>query len=389
MVSLPEQADIWVLAGQSNMAGSANGEDYETPSPDVWLFNLRDEWQVAEEPFMKYRYHAPEEAFMIMRGEKRRREALGLAIDEAYRAEQAVTYPDAATRGRWNAGLGLPFGKALAAAIRRPVGLIFCAKGDTRMEEWDPAYTGQPYMALYHATLRRIRMAGRPVTGIVWYQGESDTFDNKGAVYAERLHRLVAAFRRDLAQPELPFIYVQLAACAHQPEDELPDWNLVQETQRRLEPELGPGGMVAAIDLPLCDGIHLSRSAHRRLGPRLARVAQRQCYGNVSLEIGPRPELVLRDPADDCRLRLTFTGVNERLLPDDHIAGFGVYAPDSARNWVCNSRVAPDDPSTVLIQTFAPVSPGSALWYGNGIMPYCNLTDALDMAAPVFGPWPL
>jgi hypothetical protein len=33
---------------------------------DVWLFNLRDEWQIAEEPFMKYRYHAPEEAFMIM-----------------------------------------------------------------------------------------------------------------------------------------------------------------------------------------------------------------------------------------------------------------------------------------------------------------------------------
>ena len=31
----------------------------------------------------------------------------------------------------------------------------------------------------------------------------------------------------------------------------------------------------------------------------------------------------------------------------------------------------------------------AALWYGHGLDPYCNLTDGMDMAVPVFGPIPL
>ncbi|MHB9131695.1 MAG: sialate O-acetylesterase [Armatimonadota bacterium] len=387
MMQLPDEADVWLLAGQSNMAGSAWEVAYEAPSPDVWLFNLRDEWQVAEEPFMKYRYEAKDTAFTIMRGEKMRREAQGLAVDAAYIAEQAAVYPAQVTRVQGNAGLGLPFGKALAAHLHRPVGVIFCAKGDTRMEEWEPDYAGDPYMALYASALRRVRAAGRPVKGIIWYQGESDTFDEKGKVYADCLRKLVAAFRRDLEQPDLPFIYVQIAACVMQTEEELPDWNLVQESQRRLEAELAPGGMVSAIDLPLCDGIHLSRAAHRRLGPRIAKVVSRQVYGDTKLEIGPRPVSVMRDPADPCQLIVQYASVNGRLLPEDHIAGFSIHAPGSDRNLVCNALVAPDDPSTVLIRAYLPIPPGSVLWYGKGLMPYCNLTDAEDLAGPVFGPW--
>jgi hypothetical protein len=182
---------------------------------------------------------------------------------------------------------------------------------------------------------------------------------------------------------------VQIAACVLQTEEELPDWNLVQETQRKLEPELAPGGLVAAIDLPLGDGIHLSNSAHRRLGPRIARVVRRQVYGDTSVQIGPRPIRLRRDPSDACRLCLSFDSVNACLLPDDHIAGFAVFAPGSARNIVCNTRVAPDDPATLWIHTNLPAPAGSVLWHGKGLMPYCNLTDAVDMAAPVFGPWPI
>jgi hypothetical protein len=35
------------------------------------------------------------------------------------------------------------------------------------------------------------------------------------------------------------------------------------------------------------------------------------------------------------------------------------------------------------------VPEGANLWYGHGLDPYCNLTDGLDMAVPVFGPVPL
>src|ERR1051325_3752685 len=146
---LPSDADVWVLAGQSNMAGPGTGEDYEPPSDKVWLFSLRDEWKIAREPFVIDRYEAVDEAFAIMRGEREQHFA-----DPDYRRKRAAGYDAELLRVKLCAGLGLPFGKALSEFTGKPVGLLFCAKGDTRMEEWDPEYQAHPYMALYRATLR-------------------------------------------------------------------------------------------------------------------------------------------------------------------------------------------------------------------------------------------
>jgi sialate O-acetylesterase len=45
----------------------------------------------------------------------------------------------------------------------------------------------------------------------------------------------------------------------------------------------------------------------------------------------------------------------------------------------------------VILKLNGPLPPNDKtfLWYGHGFDPYCNLTDALDMAVPVFGPIPL
>ena len=378
----PVNTDIWLLAGQSNMAGSGFREPYETPSDRVWLFNLRDEWQIAEEPLWGDRYEAVDDAFAIMRSEIPR------ATPE-YRRQQAVGFREKLVHSQSGAGLGLTFGKAISTATGRPVGLLFCAKGDTRMEEWDPEFNGTPYMALYKATLRRIRQVNRPLTGVLWYQGESDTFDDKGDCYAERLRRLVAALRRDTGQPDLPFFYVQIANCFSQPEAELPQWNLVQELQRQLEPELAPGGLCPAVDLPLGDGIHLSTAGQQRLGRRLAKLVRRQLYDDRYYEIGPRPIAIERHPADPCLVTVRFANVNGRLLPADRVAGFSLIEPGKNRNLVCCARVDAANPTAVRLFTIAPPPAGSQLRYGQGLTCFCNLVDEQDCAAPVFGPWPL
>ena len=100
---LPADADVWVLGGQSNMAGSGFGEAPETPSERVWLYTLRDEWKIAEEPFVADRYEAVDEAFAIMRGEREKHFA-----DPNYRKQQAAIWRAAGT------GLGLTFGKTMA-----------------------------------------------------------------------------------------------------------------------------------------------------------------------------------------------------------------------------------------------------------------------------------
>ena len=375
---LPADADVWVLAGQSNMAGSGFGEAPETPSESVWLYTLRDEWKIAEEPFVADRYEAVDEAFAIMRGEREKHFA-----DPNYRKEQAKVWHGAGT------GLGLPFGKIMAEYTGKPIGLIFCAKGDTRMEEWTPDYDGHPYMALYKATLRRIRKVNRPIKGILWMQGESDTFDGKAQLYAERMQKLVAAFRRDLNQPELPFFYAQIGTFPLQTDEELPDWNFIQETQRLLEPALAPGGMCAAIDLPLCDWGHFSTAGLKRLGRRFARVVQCRLYGETRSAVGPRPVKVERDPVDPLTLHIQYESVNGTLLPKDRVAGFAVQWPNSERNMVCVATVSPTRKDTVTLRCVRPIPVGSTIRYGKGLAAFCNLTDAADMAAPVFGPWTL
>lgn len=372
----PANADIWILAGQSNMAGSGTGEAYEEPSENVWLYSLQDQWDIARESFIVDRYSAADEAFAIMRGEYKEH-----AADPTYRSRLAKIWKGT------GAGLGLRFGKSISAFTGRPVGFIHCAKGDTRMEEWTPDYDGPPYMALYQATLRRIRKVNRPVTGILWYQGESDTFDGKALLYVERMKKLVSAFRRDLNQPDLPFFYSQIGTFALQTEEELPDWNTIQTMQRELESVLAPGGMVASVDLPLCDWGHISTAGLKRHGERFAKVVRRRLYGDQTFEVGPRLVKVERDPGSSDRVRIQFDSVNGQLLPKDHIAGFSVFSPGSTRDMVCSAYVSPENSSTVILRTIRPIKPESTVWYGKGLFPYCNLTDAVDLAAPTFGPW--
>jgi sialate O-acetylesterase len=108
-------------------------------------------------------------------------------------------------------------------------------------------------------------------------------------------------------------------------------------------------------------------------------------YGDQSIEVGPRPAKVERHNSDVVRIH--FDSVNGKLLPKDHIAGFSLFAPGSQRDMVCAAYVAPDCGSTVMLRTIRSIKPDSAVWYGKGLFPYCNLTDAADLAAPAFGPW--
>jgi len=53
---------------------------------------------------------------------------------------------------------------------------------------------------------------------------------------------------------------------------------------------------------------------------------------------------------------------------------------------IYKARVDPADSSVVLLSIGGKLPEGAKLHYGYGKDPYCNLRDAADMAAPVFGP---
>ena len=66
------------------------------------------------------------------------------------------------------------------------------------------------------------------------------------------------------------------------------------------------------------------------------------------------------------------------------------HTPDGAEvPLIYKATIDPAEASTVRLHIQGKLPPGAALYYGFGKDPFCNLTDELDMAVPMFGPMPI
>lgn len=80
--------------------------------------------------------------------------------------------------------------------------------------------------------LASVRATGQPVAGMLWYQGESDANALDAPHYTRRMRQLVKETRKDLGQPKLPWIVVQLGKYFFN--GPAAPWNSVREQQRQL-----------------------------------------------------------------------------------------------------------------------------------------------------------
>jgi len=363
--------DLWILAGQSNMQGVGNLVDLEEPDPRVHCFTMAHRWELAKEP-LHWLSESPDPVHSgrYFRGAK----------NEADRRGVRAGQRSSRTKG---AGLGLAFAKELVRRTGVPVGLIASAHGGTSMEQWNPARRDEGGASLYGSMFKQVRAAGGKVKGVLWYQGESDANSGAAPLFAERFKGLVAAYRQDLESPELPFYYVQIGAFVHGRESG--PWDRIQDLQRLAETQIPHTAMISVIDLPLDDLIHVGTSGLKRAGKRLAKIAHKELFGAPDIERGPRLVSVKAAPGD-LVLRVEYAEVNGGLLPREKVEGFSIRTKDgTAQPLIYKAFVDPAATNVVVLELRAPPSDGY-LWYGAGLAPVCNLVDAEDMAAPVFGP---
>lgn len=350
--------DIWLLAGQSNMEGVGDLVDVEKPSDKVNSFNQADQWVNATEPLHE----------------------LPSAVDRVHwRGKPEALTGEALAQFRANrkkgAGLGLAFAVEYEKRTGVPVGLLPCANGGTSMDQWSPALKDKGGDSLYGQAIRRAQVVG-PITGILWYQGESDANPRASAVFQEKFENLVAAFRKDLNQPSLPFHYVQIGR--HVNSVNMPYWNLVQEGQRLAEGRLGNAVMFAAIDADLDDGIHVSTTDLKRLGRNMAAVAAGK------LKKGPH---LAGLSLEGQTVRVRYTEVNGKLTSEGRIGGFAALTPQGDEfPLFYKMQVDPADGNSVLLHFQGQFPAGTQVSYGHGKNPYANLRDGAGLAAPVFGP---
>lgn len=177
-----QNKNIFILAGQSNMAGRGGADGIEpkgtpsppecNPNPRILRFSAGRKWEEARDPLHK-------------------------DIDTG--------------KGKYNGvGPGMPFANTLLS--KDPsigvIGLVPCAIGETSLKQWS---RGEK---LYNTMIERTKAAlaeadGAVLRGLLWYQGEGDTGTMEVAVsYKTRFEKFVADVRADLQAPALPVVQV-------------------------------------------------------------------------------------------------------------------------------------------------------------------------------------
>jgi sialate O-acetylesterase len=355
--------DLWMLAGQSNMQGVGNLQDLPLPSALVYSFNMADQWVPAEEPL-----HRLDDAVDSFHWRRNPGEPKAPLTGEALMKSIA-----ARVKG---AGVGLPFALEMVRRTGVPIGLIPSAHGGTSMDQWSPSIKDQGGASLYGGMLRRFRATGGRIAGVLWYQGESDANPKLAPVFAAKFQSLIESIRVDFQQPDLPFYYVQIGR--HVNNDNIDEWHVVQDAQRRVEGLFRNVGMTTAIDLELDDGIHVGTDAFPALAVRLANLAEGK------IERGPRP---VRARLDGSRVLVEFTSVNGHLRHTGRLNGFTIHdAEGRPVPLIYRQRILPGPGNTVELLFGGKLPANARLHYGYGKDPYLNLMDSAGMPCPVFGP---
>ena len=303
--------DNWVITGQSNAAGYGKTPVEDGPELGIHFFHADGRWKLATHP-------------------------LGDSTGSNYTPNRENAN---ASHSPW-----LAFARRLRRELGYPIGLIPASLGGSPVSAWDRKTDGH----LFTNMLAYIRDSGSPVCGAVWYQGESDTGPEQRKVYKRRFTAFVRDLRREMKNPELPVITVQLnryvgedhAAPVHA------NWEEMRELQRQLSHDLAQVPLFSIFDAGLSDGIHNDSRGNLLIGERAARSALGAVYGrDIPWQ---HPECIRAVRKGAIAIELRFAGVTGRLHYESRIlrdypfavrdeegevgvTGFSLPAPDRFR----------------------------------------------------------
>ncbi|MDE6509132.1 MAG: cyclically-permuted mutarotase family protein [Muribaculaceae bacterium] len=288
--------EVWIASGQSNMEFQLDWSDDAPADP-------------AGNPLLR-----------VFRMSDRVRPAAGQWPDSVLAAVDTLDYylpakwavPD----GRFSA-VAWHFGAMLADSLQVPVGIISNPVGGAGTEsfidietlrhglpeillDWLGNHYVQPWVQeraaeniggrqsghrhpyepsyLFHAGIRPL--GAYPVSGVIWYQGESNA--HNAEVHETLFPLLVSSWRKEFGRPDLPFLTSQLSSLGR------PSWPAFRDSQRRLAENIPGVGMAVTHDVGDPHDVHPKRKAP--VGRRLARLALHDVYGMDHVAArGPHP----------------------------------------------------------------------------------------------------
>ncbi len=231
-VQKKESKWVFILAGQSNMAGRGIVESQDTISdPGIFTLNKEMELAMAKEPL---HFYEPKLA--------------GLDC-------------------------GLSFAKKLRAQVPDAVEIVLvpCAVGGSSVQQWlgDSLHRN---VKLYSNFKKRVAYAKQigTIKGVIWHQGESDAHPNGLRFYQSRLKKLFQKFRKDIGNDKLPILAGELGRYAEL-KTKNNNWAALNDILYHMAKADSSLYIVSSKGLKSkSDKVHFNAEAQRELGKRFA-----------------------------------------------------------------------------------------------------------------------
>jgi sialate O-acetylesterase len=157
------------------------------------------------------------------------------------------------------------------------------------------------------------------IKGFLWYQGETDSAPDRANLYAKLLPTLIADWRGQWGQGNLPFLFVQISSF----ESPTESWGIIRDSQRRSL-SVANTGMAVTLDIGQRDNVHPPDK--RTVGARLALAGRAVAYGETGLAFsGP---LYRQTTREGSALEVWFDHAEDLHSSSGELKGFEVAGPD-------------------------------------------------------------
>ncbi len=234
--------DVFLLTGQSNMAGYGRDAAYDPAVLGVHLLGNDSRWRIASHPVCS-------------------------PINSKYEQldKGSGTSPS------------LSFGRAMMRSLGVPIGLVAAALGGVHLAPYDP---DEENHFMYDQLINQLKHVG-DVAGIVWYQGCTDASwgEATASTYLERFKHMIGKLREVVGN--VPVVQAQLNRHVMPENIDEKDrmWGMVRDAQRMATYQLEHCYCVPTLDLHMTDGIHNASGANVIIGERLASALLSGYYG--------------------------------------------------------------------------------------------------------------
>lgn len=157
------------------------------------------------------------------------------------------------------------------------IGLIPCAEGGSSLDDWHP----EGILFQHALSEARFAMRSSQICGILWHQGESDSYRSLHETYYEKLTLIIETLRNDLNLDEVPLIIGGLGDFLGKTGfgQHATEYRQVNEQLQHFANKQENCYFVTAADLTAnSDGIHLDAVSQRKFGYRYFEAFSKKCH---------------------------------------------------------------------------------------------------------------